>query len=455
MIYNPWDYQRAACEWILSHPKCGLFLEMGLGKTVVTLTAIKTLLDDFDVSRVLVVAPLRVAATVWAEEAKKWDHLQELRIVKVLGSAEERNAALEQDADIYVINRENLRWLTHREHELHSSHWYFDMIVLDELSSFKNPKAERFKAIKSAAPRTRRIVGLTGTPAPNSLLDLWSQIFILDGGERLGKFVTNFRTKYFYPGRVNGPVVYDWVLKPGADKKIYEKIGDICMSMTAKDYLQLPKRRDISYPVALNSGAEKAYKTMERDLVLPVADEAITAQNAAVLTGKLLQLSNGAIYTQDDAYITIHDAKLDALEDLIEAANGSPVLVYYIFKHDAARIQQRFPDAVILDGPEEVNAWNAGKIPLLIAHPASAGHGLNLQKGGHIIVWFGLTWSLELYMQANARLYRQGQSQPVMVYHIIARGTMDEEVMKVLARKENRQDALIDAVKARVRCYAG
>lgn len=433
---------------------------MGLGKTVITLTAIKQLLDDFDIGHVLVIAPLRVAATVWAEEAAKWDHLKDLRFSKVLGTEKERFDALKADADVYLVNRENVKWLIGKERMINQFRWRFDMIVIDELSSFKNSQTERFKALKRVLVNVRRVVGLTGTPAPNSLMDLWSQIYLLDSGKRLHKFITNYRQAYFYPGRVNGPVIYDWVLKAGAEKKIYEKISDICMSMTAKDYLQLPKRRDIMYPVALDSEAERAYSAMERDLVLPIAGEAITAQNAAVLTGKLLQLSNGAIYRPEEErgkmpFIRIHDAKLDALEDLVEAAQGSPVLVYYIFRHDADRIQQRFPDAYTLDGPAEVEAWNAGKLPMLLAHPASAGHGLNLQKGGHIIIWFGLTWSLELYMQANARLYRQGQTHPVMVYHIIARGTMDEEVIKVLEKKETRQDALIDAVKARVDHYAG
>ena len=453
MNYNPWDYQRRAGEWILSHPRCGLFLSMGLGKTVITLTAINKLLDDFAITRVLVIAPLRVAATVWAEEAQKWDHLKHLRCVKILGTQKERLAALEQDADVYIINRENVPWLV--AHQAALKKWPFDMLVLDELSSFKSPKAERFKSLRRVLPAVHRVVGLTGTPSPNGLIDLWSQIYLLDGGERLGKFIGRYREAYFRPGQRNGQVVFNWELLPGAEEKIYTRIADICMSMTAKDYLSLPERTDVAYPVLLSDRAKSAYDTMERDLVLPLAGEAITAQNAAVLTGKLLQLSNGAIYTEDHEYIPLHEAKLDALEDLIEAANGQPVLVYYSFQHDADRIMRRFPGARKLVTADDVNAWNRGQVPLLIAHPASAGHGLNLQAGGHIIIWFGLTWSLELYQQANARLYRQGQSKPVTIYHVITKGTVDEEVLKALTGKAVRQDALINAVKARIDKYAG
>ena len=425
---------------------------MGLGKTVITLTAVKQLLEDFSVTKVLVIAPLRVAATVWAEEAAKWDHLQGLRCVKVLGTAAERLAALDQDADIYIINRENIPWLV--AHQTTKKHWPFDMLVIDELSSFKSPKAQRFRSLRVTLPVVNRVVGLTGTPAPNGLLDLWSQIFLLDQGERLGKFVTRYREEYFTPGKRNGAIVYSWELRPGSQERIYQRLSDICMSMTAHDYLQMPDRLDVAYPVVLSDCAQKAYDTMERDLVLPLAGEAITAQNAAVLMGKLLQLSNGAIYTEDGNYIPVHDAKLDALEDLIESANGEPVLVYYSFKHDAKRIMERFPQARKLISPLDVRDWNAGKIPLLIAHPASAGHGLNLQGGGHILIWFGLTWSLELYQQANARLYRQGQSRPVTIYHVITKGTVDEQVMKAITNKAVNQDALIKAVKERIK-HAG
>lgn len=453
MLYKPYPYQAAAEKWILEHKKCGLFLEMGLGKTVVTLTAIKRLIEDFAVIRVLVVAPLRVAATVWAEEARKWDHLQGLRFSKVLGSREEREAALQQDADVYVINRENVSWLV--EHQAKTKMWPFDMIVLDELSSFKSPKAERFKALRRTLPAVRRVVGLTGTPAPNGLIDLWSQIYLLDKGERLGRTIGAYRQQYFVPGHTNGMVVYNWVPRNGAPAEIYGKVGDICMSMTAEDYLQMPDRIDITVPVALPESARKAYETMERDLVLPMQDKAITAQNAAVLAGKLLQLSNGAIYTEDREYIEVHSAKLDALEDLIEAANGEPVLVYYAFQHDKDRIMKRFPKAKNLFSSRDVDAWNRGEIEILLAHPSSAGHGLNLQQGGHIMVWYGLTWSLEQYQQANARLYRQGQQKPVTIYHMVTTGTVDEDVLKVLTGKAARQDALIDAIKGRIEKYDG
>lgn len=453
MEYKPYPYQQAAVDWILNHRRCGLFLEMGLGKTVITLTAVKQLMKNFAFTKVLVIAPLRVAATVWAEEAAKWDHLQDLRCVKVLGSRLEREAALREDADVYIINRENIPWLV--AYQATSKVWPFDMLVLDELSSFKSPKAERFKALRRVLPAVRRIVGLTGTPSPNGLIDLWSQIYLLDKGERLGRFVTTYRDRYFVPVQVNGNVVYKYALQAGADKEIYNKISDICMSMKAEDYLRMPKRMDITYPVSLSERAQKAYEQMERDLVLPLAGAAITAQNAAVLTGKLLQLANGAIYTETGDYIQIHDTKLDALEDLIEAANGEPVLVYYSFRHDADRIVKRFPQARRLLTPDDVNAWNSGSVELMIAHPASAGHGLNLQAGGHIIIWFGLSWSLELYQQANARLHRQGQSHPVTIYHVITKDTVDESVLKVLTGKAVRQDALIDAVKARLEKYAG
>ena len=447
-----WPYQEAAKQWILDHKHCGLFLSMGLGKTVVTLTAIRKLLAEGKIHQVLVIAPLRVAATVWQEECQKWSHLSGLQCSKILGSEKERLAALNREANIYIINRENVSWLVN--HQAKQKNWPFDMIVIDELSSFKSPKAERFRSLRKTLPAVRRVVGLTGTPAPNGLIDLWSQIYLLDQGERLGKTLGWYRQTYFDPGDRNGQIVYNWKPKKGAPEKIYERIGDICMSMTAEDYLQMPDRIDVEAPVALSGDAQQAYDMLERDLVLPWADEAITAQNAAVLTGKLLQLANGAIYMDDGRYEQIHDAKLDMLEDLIEAANGEPVLVYYSFRHDADRIMKRVK-ARKLETPQDVIDWNAGRIPVLIAHPASAGHGLNLQAGGHHIIWFGLTWSLELYQQANARLHRQGQQHPVTIHHIVCKGTIDDDVLKVLTGKAKRQDALMDAVKARVMLYAG
>lgn len=452
MKYAPWEYQAAAENWILDHKKCGLFLSMGLGKTVITLTAIRGLLKAGAVHRALVIAPLRVAATVWKEEADKWDHLHGLRFSKVLGNEKERLAALAREADVYVINRENVSWLVN--YQATKKDWPFDMLVIDELSSFKSPKAERFRSLRRALPAVRRVVGLTGTPAPNGLIDLWSQIYLLDRGERLGKTLGWYRQTFFDPGDRNGQVVFNWKPKKGAPEQIYSRIGDICMSMTAEDYLKMPDRIDVETPVELSANAQQAYETMERDLVLPMADEAITAQNAAVLTNKLLQIANGAIYMDDGSYASIHDAKLDALEDLIEAANGEPVLVYYSYKHDAARIAKRFPTVRSLIAPVDVEDWNAGRVPIMMAHPGSAGHGLNLQAGGHIIIWFGLTWSLELYQQANARLHRQGQQHPVTIHHIVTKGTIDEDVLKVLTGKAARQDALIDAVKARLMLYA-
>lgn len=445
-----YPYQQAGKQWILDHPACGLFLEMGLGKTVTTLTAIDALVyDRLEVDKVLVIAPLRVAATVWAEEIEKWPHLRRLRAVKVLGTVAQRRAALKKDADIYIINRENVVWLTQFLQAM-KENWPFDMVVLDELSSFKSGTAERFKALRRVRPAIRRIVGLTGTPAPNGLIDLWAQVYLLDRGERLGKTLGGYRERYFREGRRNAQIVFEWLPKPGAADAVYDRLGDICMSMKAEDYLTMPERRDIFLPVAIPPAARKAYDTLEKELVLPLADETILAANAAVVTGKLLQLANGAVYGEDGTPREIHQAKLDALEDLIEAANGQPVLVYYAFQHDLARIMKRFPQARVLSTAEDVNEWNRANIPLLLAHPDSAGHGLNLQAGGHIMVWFGLTWSLEKYQQANARLYRQGQKQPVTIYHIVARDTVDEHVVEVLTGKATRQEALIQAIKARI-----
>lgn len=448
MKYNPWEYQRHAKEWILNHKHCGLFLSMGLGKTVITLTAIQELLDDYAVSRVLVVAPLRVAMTVWQEEAAKWDHLKGLRCVKVLGDEKSRNRAMWTDADVYIINRENVVWLVKN----YGRKWPFDMVVLDELSSFKSPKAERFRALRTMRKCFDRVVGLTGTPAPNGLLDLWSQVYLLDGGDRLEKTLGAYRARYFNEGARNGNIVYNWVPKKGASEAIYQRIGDICMSMTAEDYLKMPDRFDIDVPVTMPEHSKQLYDQLERDLVLPYAeDKAITAANAAVLTGKLLQMANGAVYTGEEKdYTRLHSEKIYALTDIVEAANGHPVLVYYSYTHDLDAIREAFPQAIVLSKPEDINDWNAGKIPILLAHPDSAGHGLNLQQGGHIIVWYGLTWSLEKYQQANARLYRQGQTQPVTIYHLITTGTIDEDVRRVLTGKATRQDALIDAVKARI-----
>jgi len=417
---------------------------------VITLSAIVELMyDRFDVARVLVIAPKLVAETVWAEEAAKWDHTRHLRISKVLGSAQERVAALRRPADIYVINRENVPWLVERV----GAKWPFDMVVVDELSSFKSPKTKRFRALRRVRPLIKRIVGLTGTPAPNGLIDLWSQIYLLDQGERLGKTLTSYRDRFFKPGRRNGHIVYEWIPKPGAEERIYELLSDLCVSMSAEDWLELPERVDVEVPVVLDAEAMMKYKQLEKDLLLPLEGDVVTADTAGVLTNKLLQLANGAVYDTARGVHEIHDAKLDALEELIEQAQGKPLLVFYAYQHDLERIKRRFPWAATMDEPGVVERWNRREVPLLLAHPASAGHGLNLQEGGNHIVWFGLTWSLELYEQANARLHRQGQTERVIVHHLVAKGTVDENVMGALARKEATQDALLEAVKARLQLY--
>lgn len=449
MRFEPHDYQTYAIEKIIEQQNVGLFLDMGMGKTVSTLTAIDRLIyDHFDVSKVLVIAPLRVAEDTWSREAEKWDHLNHLRISKVLGLERQRIAGLNEQADIYVINRENVEWLV----ELYGYHWPFDMVVIDELSSFKSSKSKRFRSLRKVRPLVKRLVGLTGTPAPNTLLDLWPQIYLLDQGERLGSTVTGYRDRFFSPSRMNGHVVYSWDLKPGADQVIFDKLSDLCVSMKASDWLSLPDRIDRIVPVTLSTASKKIYKKLERERLLTIDGNDLTAANAAVLSNKLLQLSNGAIYDDDGTVQNVHEAKLDALEDLVEAANGKPVLIFYSFKHDAKRITERLTKhkPVTLESSRTIADWNAKKIEVLLAHPASAGHGLNLQAGGNIIIWFGLTWSLELYQQANARLYRQGQDQSVIVHHLVTEGTLDEAVMNALANKAVNQDMLLDAVKAQI-----
>lgn len=422
----------------------GLFLEMGLGKTVITLSALNTLMrDTFEVEKCLVIAPLRVAQTVWQEEAEKWDHLRGLRFSKVLGNASERREALERPADIYVINRENVPWLV----EEVKRDWPFDMVVIDELSSFKSRAAQRFKALRKVRPYIRRIVGLTGTPAPNGLLDLWPQIYLLDSGRRLGKTMTTYRDAFFTPGKRNGQIIFEWKPKPHAEEEIYHRLSDLVVSMKAQDHLRMPERVDNVIRVKI---PRTEYDTMERDLVLPLKDQTITATSAAVVVNKLLQLAGGAVYDEKGQTHEIHRAKLDALREALEAANGHSVLCYYAYKHERDRIMAEIPEAREMKSPQDVADWNAGKIPLLLAHPDSAGHGLNLQAGGHILIWFGLTWSLEKYQQANARLHRQGQRDSVIVHHIVAENTMDERVLDVLRRKDQRQDALMEAVKARI-----
>lgn len=444
-------YQRYAVDFIKDHEHCGLFLDMGLGKTVSALTAVSDMIDGFDILKVLVIAPKRVAEDTWTREALKWEHLKNLRISKVLGSADERRAALSKEADVYVINRENTVWLVK---EL-KGRMPFDMLVIDELSSFKSAKAQRFKALKYVRSQFSRIVGLTGTPAPNGYMDLWSEMYLIDGGERLEKSIGRYRDKYFVPGRRNGMVIFDYRLIFKKDLEITKKISDICISMKAKDYITLPSRIDITTYVTLTEDEKRRYDKFEKDETLRLYDstKTITAANAAALSTKLLQYANGAVYDDDRTVHEIHDRKLEALEELIEEANGKPVLVFYEFRHDASRIKRYLKnyEPHELTATRDIDEWNDGRTRVLLAHPASAGHGLNLQQGGSIVIWFGVTWSLEQYEQANARLYRQGQTRPVTVYHLVTEGTMDEDVMKAIAGKADTQRALMDSVKARIR----
>jgi len=449
MRFEPFPYQQEAIRRIIEQPAAGLFLDMGMGKTVITLTAINELMfDRFEVARVLVIAPKRVAETTWPDEVKAWDHLRHLRVSLVLGNERQRIEALRRQADIYVINRENVVWLVERL----GRRWPFDMVVIDELSSFKSPSAKRFRALRKVRPLIKRIVGLTGTPAPNGLIDLWPQIYLLDQGERLGRTVTGYRERYFLPEKLDSSrrIVYTWKPKPGAEEAIYKKLADLCVSMRAEDWLALPERIDRVVTVKLPGEAYEQYRQMERDLLLPYADGDVVATTGATLAGKLLQMANGAVYDEHGKVRVIHEAKLDALEDVVEAANGRPVLVFYSYQHDLARIKARFPEARTLETERDVRDWNAGKVAIMLAHPAAAGHGLNLQAGGNIIAWFGLPWSLELYQQANARLYRQGQTRSVIIHHLVAQGTIDEAVMEALKAKKLTQESLLKAVKWRI-----
>jgi SNF2 family DNA or RNA helicase len=411
---------------------------------VITLTAVQDLLADFAVSRVLVIAPKRVAEDTWSRESEKWDHLQGLRVSLVLGSPVQRIRALEAEADVYVIGRDNVVWLV----EFYGRSWPFDMVVIDELSSFKNPQAKRFKALRKVMPRVPRVVGLTGTPSPNGLMDLWAEMYLLDRGERLGRTLGAYREQYFRPGAVNGYVVYRWIPVRGAAEEIEAKLSDLCVSMSAADYLTLPERIDNLIPVQLGEEALAAYRALEREQILELGEDTITALNAAAVMGKLLQLANGSVYTQNGTYRRIHEKKLEALKEIIEATS-EPVLVFYSYRHDLETILAGIPEAAELNGPEDIAAWNRGEIPVLAVHPASVGYGLNLQEGGRVIVWYGLTWSLELYQQANARLYRQGQERPVIIHHLIAEGTVDEQVMRALQAKDTGQAALLAALKER------
>ncbi len=444
MKYEPHEYQTFATNFILSHPIATVLLEMGLGKSVITLTAIFDLtLDSFLIRKVLVIAPLRVARDTWPAEIEKWDHLCGLTYTVAIGSEVQRKTALLQRAQVYLINRENVDWLVNKS----GLPFDYDMVVIDELSSFKAYSAKRFRALRKVRPNVKRMVGLTGTPSSNGLMDLWAEIGILDMGRRLGRYITHFRSSFFVPDKRNQQMVFSYKPKPGAEDEIYRLISDITISMKNTDYLKLPELVMNEVPVRLAQEEQQHYQTMKEEMVLSLKGKEIDAVNAAALSGKLLQMANGAVYDESGGIARIHARKLDALEDLIEAANGKPVLIAYWFKHDLERILERFP-AEQLDSTESIQRWNSGKIPVAVIHPASAGHGLNLQTGGSTLVWFGLTWSLELYQQTNARLWRQGQKNTVVIHHIIAKDTIDEQVMVALKRKDRTQSALIDAVRA-------
>lgn len=444
MRYKPHDYQDYATQFILDHPVAAIFLDCGLGKTVITLTAMEELLHDrFAVSRILIIAPLRVARDTWPAEIQKWEHLRQLTFAVAVGTERERIVALAQRAELTIINRENVDWLVSK------SGWPFDfdMIVIDELSSFKSYQARRFRALMKARPLAKRVVGLTGTPSANGLMDLWAEFRLLDMGKRLGRFITHYREELFLPDKRNQQMVFSYKPRPGAEDEIYQRIGDITISMRSADYLKLPELVETQSVVKLSTKERKAYDAMKAEMVTTIGDQEIDAMNAAALSNKLLQMAGGAVYDEDGKSLHLHDCKLDVLEDLVESANGRPVLVAYWYKHDAERIKERMPVREIRSS-RDIRDWNAGKIPVALIHPAGAGHGLNLQDGGSMLIWFSLTWSLELYQQTNARLYRQGQKHTVTITHIIAEGTIDEQVMQALQKKDKTQAALIEAVKA-------
>ncbi|TVS29812.1 DEAD/DEAH box helicase [Corynebacterium sanguinis] len=451
MKFVPHDYQSTAINFIETHPETALLLQMGLGKTVITLTAIDRLMHDhFDVNRALVIAPIRVARDTWPQETTKWDHLTHLRMAVMVGTATERRHALNQDADIWTINRENIPWLIK---EL-KGQWPFDMVIIDELSSFKSNQSKRWKALRKVRPQIRRIVGLTGTPAPNSLMDLWAQFALIDQGERLEKTITAYRDRYFRPGRRKGHIVYEWLPHPDSEEKIHNAIRDITLSMKTTDHLDLPAATHTTIDVHMTPQQRRTYDNLKRDMVAELPDgTTVDAANAAALSGQLLQLASGAIYNDAGGFTEIHTAKIDALVDLVEQAEGETILVAYWFKHERARILDAIPGAVALDTTADFQAWNRGDIPVALIHPASAGHGLNLQTGGHILVWTTTPWSLELYEQTNARLNRQGQTHPVSIIHLVTAGTIDVDVHTALARKDVTQSALIDAVAATIHAH--
>lgn len=450
MQYNPHDYQQYTINYILTHPIAAVLLDMGLGKTSIALTALDSLLFDyFEIHKVLIIAPLRVARNTWSAEIEKWEHLQELKYSIVVGTESERLSALNKQADIYIINRENVQWLVEKS----GIPFNFDMLIVDELSSFKSWQSKRFRFLMKVRPKVKRIVGLTGTPTGNGYLDLFAEFRLLDMGERLGRFIGQYRNAYFKPDKMNGPIVYSYKLLPGAEQQIYNKISDITISMKSTDYLNMPELVSSDYEVYLDETDKERYEELKKDLVLQLPDGEITAANAASLSGKLCQMANGAIYTEDGTVLEIHDKKLDALEDIVEAANGKPILLIYWFRHDMDRIEKKLNELKIpfakLDTDASIRKWNNGELPVALLHPMSGGHGLNLQSGGSTIIWFGMTWSLELYQQTIARLWRQGQkANTVVVQHIVAKGTIDERILKALSQKDNTQSALIDAVKA-------
>ena len=447
------NYQVVAKDFIIGHPYAAVILDMGMGKTATTLSAVNELMfDRFEVTKVLVIAPLRVANTVWSDEIEQWAELRHLRYSKIVGTPKQRKVALQKDADVYIVNRENLPWLV----EQCSPYFKWDMVVIDELSSFKSWQSKRFKAFMAMRPYMKRIVGLTGTPSSNGLMDLFAEFKVIDGGERLGRFIGEFRSRYFEEGRRNGSIVYEYIPMDYAECQIQDKISDITISMKALDYLDMPDLISTKKLVRMSEKEKEKYSQFKKEYVLSELDGLeVTAANAASLTNKLVQLSNGAVYSDYHTVVALHEQKLDALEDILESANGEPVLVAYWFKHDLARIMGRVEKlkvkSRVLKTEEDIREWNKGNVPVGILHPASAGHGLNLQKGGHHLVWFGLTWSLELYQQTNARLWRQGQeAETVVIQHIVTEGTIDEEILKALENKDAQQERLIAAVKAQV-----
>lgn len=446
-IYKPHGYQKYAEEFLLEHTEAGLFLDMGLGKTVVTLTALEKL--SWDINRVLIIAPKRPAVDTWPEELEKWEHLTNLSWALAVGTREERIRALQQGAYITIINRENVTWLIERYKKLH---WPFDCVVIDELSSFKSSKSQRFRALRKVRPYISRMIGLTGTPAGNGYMDLWAECYLLDQGKALGKTLTGYRDLYFTPGRRNGAVIYDWNLRPGAKEQILDRLKPMCVSMKTEDYLQLPDRLDLVRKFILSEKTKALYKKLERDYVLDVATDTIDAVNAAALMTKLLQLCSGAVYDEEHDPVYLHDEKLEALDQLLDEAAGENVLIFYQFRHELDRLRARYPEAVDIKEPNAIQAWKEGKIKMLLAHPASAGHGLNLQSGGSVSIWFSLPTSLELYQQAVKRLHRQGQQNIVRNYILLARDTFEEEVYyRILLGKEARQNAILDILKAKIK----